>query len=151
MVWPVEAVSAMRAVTASLLGAVVGWQRQRIGQEAGMRTFAAVCLGACAFGLIAPGDTRIAAQVISGIGFLGVGVIIRGRTHVHGLTTAAALWVTAAIGMGVAYGRYIDGAVLTVVLLGLLCLPTKKPETEKQSLAAAGVKRFSQTAPRSKI
>jgi putative Mg2+ transporter-C (MgtC) family protein len=72
--------------------------------------------------------------VVSGIGFLGVGVIIRGRAHVHGLTTAAALWVTAAIGMGVAHGRYIDGVVLTVVLLGLLCLPTKKQEPEEQSL-----------------
>ena len=129
----------------------MGWQRQHAGQEAGMRTFAAVSLGACAFGLMAPGDTRIAAQVVSGIGFLGVGVIIRGRAHVHGLTTAASLWATAGIGMEAAYGRYIMGVVLAIVLLAILSLPTKKREQEKQSTQASGVTMLRHTAPRSKI
>ena len=100
-------------------------------QEAGIRTFAAVALGACVFGLITPTDAHIAAQVVSGIGFLGAGLIIRGRAHVHGLTTAAALWATASVGMAVAYGRLILGGVVAVLIVVLLAIPTKKWEKEE--------------------
>jgi len=98
----------------------------------GIRTFAAVALGECVFALIAPGDTRIAAQIVTGIGFIGAGVIMRGREHVHGLTTAAALWATASVGTAVAYGRLILGAVVAILLLILLAVPTKKWENETQ-------------------
>ena len=117
---------------AALLGALVGWQRERVHQEAGIRTFAAVALGACVFGLIAPGDTRIAAQIVTGIGFIGAGVIMRGRAHVHGLTTAAALWATASVGTAIAYGRLILGVVVAILILILLAIPTKKWEKESQ-------------------
>jgi putative Mg2+ transporter-C (MgtC) family protein len=130
MTYQQEALLALRVVIASLLGALVGWQRQHVRQEAGIRTFAAVALGSCVFVLIAPGDTHTAGQIASGIGFLGAGVIIRGRGHVHGLTTAAALWATASIGAAVAFGRYLTGSLVAIVLVGLLATPTKKWETE---------------------
>jgi putative Mg2+ transporter-C (MgtC) family protein len=131
MIWQAEAEPVLRALIACVLGALVGWQRERVHQEAGIRTFAAVALGACVFGLITPGDMRIAAQVVSGIGFLGAGLIIRGRAHVHGLTTAAALWATASIGMAVAYGRLILGGVVAILLVVLLAIPTKKWENRE--------------------
>lgn len=128
--WQAEAEPVLRIVIACILGGLVGWQRERVHQEAGIRTFAAVALGACVFGVITPGDTRIAAQVVSGIGFLGAGIIMRGRAHVHGLTTAAALWATASVGMAVAYGRVILGGVVAILLVVLLAIPTKKWEKE---------------------
>jgi putative Mg2+ transporter-C (MgtC) family protein len=131
MNWQAEVDPALRVLVACVLGALVGWQRERVHQEAGIRTFAAVALGACVFGLITPGDMRISAQVVSGIGFLGAGLIIRGRAHVHGLTTAASLWATASIGMAVAYGRLILGGVVAILLVVLLAIPTKKWEKEE--------------------
>lgn len=147
--WQEEGVSALRAVIALVFGALVGWQRQHAGQEAGIRTFAAVALGACVFSLIAPdGDTRIAGQVVTGIGFLGAGVIIRGRAHVHGLTTAASLWATASIGAEIAYGRYITGATVTILLIGILAVSTKS--REKRNDPAKQLKPFHSVSARSK-
>jgi putative Mg2+ transporter-C (MgtC) family protein len=134
MTWHQEALLTLRVLVASFLGALLGWQRQHAGQEAGIRTFAAVALGACVFGLVTPGDTRIAAQVVSGVGFLGAGVIMRGRTHVHGLTTAASLWATASIGTAAAYGRYITAVAVAIVLFVLLAIPTKKWEKPERSI-----------------
>lgn len=130
MPWEQELKPILQVVVAAVLGGLVGWQRERVHQEAGIRTFAAVALGACLFGLITPGDARIAAQVVSGIGFIGAGVIMRGRAHVHGLTTAAALWATASVGTAVAYGRLILAAVVAVLIVVLLAIPTKKWEKE---------------------
>jgi putative Mg2+ transporter-C (MgtC) family protein len=131
MNWQQETLLALRVVLAGVLGAVVGWQREHLGIEAGVRTFAAVSLGACVFGLIFPSDTRIAAQVVTGIGFLGAGVIMRGRMHIHGLTTAASLWAVASIGLAVAYGRIILGSLVTITLFILLAIPLKKWERQK--------------------
>ena len=81
---------AMRVTIATLCGAVVGWERSNYGSEAGIRTYGAVALGACAFGLVsshvegAPDPSRIAAQVVSGMGFIGAGVIIRDGGTVTG-------------------------------------------------------------------
>lgn len=141
MVWQQEAQTVLRIVVATLLGALIGWQRERVHQEAGIRTFAAVALGACVFGGIAPGDTRIAAQIVTGIGFLGAGVIMRGRAHVHGLTTAAALWATASVGTVVAYGRLILGAVVAILVLALLAIPTKQWEKEASQPAETRARR----------
>ena len=132
MPWEQELKPILQVVIAAVLGALVGWQRERVHQEAGIRTFAAVALGACVFGLITPGDTRIAAQIVTGIGFIGAGVIMRGRAHVHGLTTAAALWATASVGTAVAYGRLILAAVVAVLIVALLAIPTKKWEKDSQ-------------------
>jgi len=133
MPWEQELQPVLRVVIATILGALVGWQRERVHQEAGIRTFAAVALGACVFGLITPGDTRIAAQVVTGIGFIGAGVIMRGRAHVHGLTTAAALWATASVGTAIAYGRLILGVVVAVLIVVVLAIPTKKWEHDTAS------------------
>ena len=131
MNWQAEALLAAQVVLASVLGGLVGWQREHLGIEAGVRTFAAVSLGACVFGLIFPSDTRIAAQVVTGIGFLGAGVIMRGRAHIHGLTTAASLWAVASVGLAVAYRRIVLSVVVTVLLFILLSIPLKKWEREK--------------------
>jgi len=135
MIWQQEALLALRVLLAAVLGGLVGWQREHVGIEAGVRTFAAVSLGACAFGLVSQiqsGDTRISAQIVTGIGFLGAGVIVRGRGHVHGLTTAAALWATASVGLAVAYDRLLLGVLVALILFVLLAIPLKKWEREKK-------------------
>ncbi|WP_197424607.1 MgtC/SapB family protein [Phenylobacterium sp. CCH12-B4] len=89
-----------RIALAAVLGALIGWERERRGREAGIRTYMATALGACAFGLIsaAIGDQgRISAGIVTGIGFIGAGIILRDAGRVTGLTTAATLWASAAV------------------------------------------------------
>lgn len=118
---------ALRAVVAALLGAFIGWEREQHG-EAGIRTYAAVSLGACAFGLVsahvfgASDPTRIAAGVVTGVGFLCAGVIMHERGHVAGLTTAATIWATASVGLAVAYGMYLLGTLTALIIFGLLAV-----------------------------
>jgi putative Mg2+ transporter-C (MgtC) family protein len=117
---------AARLLLAALLGAVIGLERELHGHPAGMRTHLLVCFGSAMFAVLsfagfpaAPGTdadgptdpTRIAAQIVSGIGFLGAGAIIKYGTSIRGLTTAGSLWATAAIGMAAASGQ----GVLAVV------------------------------------
>lgn len=116
-----------RIALATLLGAFLGYERERAGKPAGVRTHGMVALGAALFtavsvsGFSGQGDpARMAAQIVTGVGFLGAGTILHLRGTVHGLTTAASLWVTAAIGTAVAVGMYlmsIETAVLVWVLL----------------------------------
>ena len=126
MDWNLELLFAVRAIIAALLGAIVGWERETHGSYAGVRTYAAVSLGACVFGLIsshvsASADpTRIAAQVVTGIGFLGAGVILREQGRITGLTTAATLWAIASVGLGIAFGMYILSVLATLIVFGLL-------------------------------
>ena len=128
MDWIIEALMAAQAILAALLGGVIGWERERHGREAGIRTYAAVCLGACVFGLVSahvPGlgdKTRIAAQVVSGVGFLGAGVILRDQGRITGLTTAGTLWATAAVGLAIAFGMYALGILTALIIFGLLAL-----------------------------
>ncbi|WP_369015568.1 MgtC/SapB family protein, partial [Escherichia coli] len=89
-----------------MLGAIIGWQREHHGREAGIRTYMAASLGACAFGLVsnAIGDQgRISAGIVTGVGFIGAGIILRDAGRVTGLTTAATLWASAAVGLSAAY------------------------------------------------
>ncbi len=120
----------IRLVLAAIAGSLVGIERGRSGRPAGMRTYSLVCLGAALavqIGMIsmqrlAPGSDpmRIAAQVISGIGFLGVGtILIKGRFQITGLTTAAGLWVTGALGLAIGIG-YLVGAFVGIVLILLI-------------------------------
>jgi putative Mg2+ transporter-C (MgtC) family protein len=137
---PSDAEFALRMVVATLLSGIVGLERERGERAAGLRTHALVGLGSClvmlvsAFGFydwqFTPGaldPSRIAAQVVSGIGFLGAGVIIfqRDREVVRGLTTAASVWVVAAIGLAVGGGMYVTAMVGTG--LTLLILAGLKP------------------------
>jgi putative Mg2+ transporter-C (MgtC) family protein len=97
-----------RLVLAALLGALVGFEREAHGRPAGLRTHMLVCMGSTIFTVVSvsfvgnsPDPSRVAAQIVSGIGFLGAGTIIRQGNVVRGLTTAASLWTIAAIGMAV--------------------------------------------------
>jgi putative Mg2+ transporter-C (MgtC) family protein len=121
---------AIRLLSAALMGAVIGYEREFRGKGAGVRTHMLVCMGACLFMLISKygfGDSarfdaaRVAAGVVSGIGFLGGGLIIKTKSNViTGLTTAAGLWVTGAIGLGAGSGMVIMAAIGTFLVL--LCM-----------------------------
>jgi putative Mg2+ transporter-C (MgtC) family protein len=121
---------ALRLAAALGLGAIVGLERELRRQPAGFRTHALVSLGAAiftvvsayAFSGIGSDPTRIAAQIVSGIGFIGAGTIIQSRGGVRGLTTAASLWAVAGIGMASGAGLYgvaLSGAALMLVVLWL--------------------------------
>lgn len=122
----------MRMCVSLVLGAAVGVERQTRRRDAGMRTFTLICLGSTLAMLISiwipqtfpdflNGDPgRIAAQVLSGIGFLGAGAIIQSKGSVHGLTTAACIWAVAVIGLAVGAGMYIGAALATAILIIVL-------------------------------
>ena len=116
-----------------ILGSIVGLERKRKGQTAGIRTFALISMGATLamivsiyvpqeyLGHVANGDpSRIAAQVLSGIGFLGAGAIIQMKGSVRGLTTAAGIWMIAAIGLAVGVGMYSISCIATLFILFIL-------------------------------
>ena len=118
----------MRLVIAGLLGTLIGLEREYRAKEAGMRTHFLVALGSClimivsqyGFGNETHDSSRVAAQIVSGIGFIGAGTIMMQNQFVRGLTTAAGLWVAAGIGMAIGGGLYTMGIVTTLlVLLGL--------------------------------
>ena len=124
--------SVYKLVLSMLLGAVVGYERKRKGQSAGVRTFSLISMGATLAMLLSiyvpqefmglkNGDPgRIAAQVITGIGFLGAGAIIQMKGSVRGLTTAAGIWMVAIIGMAVGLGMYWLSVVASLLILFIL-------------------------------
>ncbi|MFC1667249.1 MgtC/SapB family protein [Candidatus Omnitrophota bacterium] len=134
-----------RLITGAVLGGLVGFERERHNRKiAGFRTHILVCVGSTLimltslyifdiYGGKAPVDpARIAAGVITGIGFLGAGTIIRSRVSVTGLTTAASLWTVSGIGLAVGCGFYLAGFVTTFIVLAALYLLRKIPIEEKQ-------------------
>lgn len=126
--------SIVKLTLSLLLGSVVGLERKRRGQTAGVRTFALISMGATLAMLISiyvpqeylglkNGDPgRIAAQVISGIGFLGAGAIIQMKGSVRGLTTAAGIWMVATIGLAVGVGMYAISCVATLLIIFILLI-----------------------------
>ena len=122
----------LRLALAAGLGGAIGLEREFRQKPAGLRTNMLIALGSALFAILsaqlgsaAGSPDRIAAQVVSGIGFLGAGAILRSGQNVHGLTTAATIWVNAAIGMAAGLGSYsvaAGGATLTLVVLALLPL-----------------------------
>ena len=124
----------LQVIVAALLGGLIGLEREARGREAGFRTNMLISIGACLFTILsidgfplqdssARDTARVAAQVVSGVGFLGAGALFQTRNHVKGLTTAATIWLVAAIGMTIgvgAYGLAIFTSVLTFVILRLL-------------------------------
>ena len=113
-----------RLLLASGLGAFIGFERERHGNDAGVRTHAVVALGSCLFGLISvhlfsPVDTRIIANIVTGVGFLGAGMIIKEENKVRGLTTAATVWSIAAVGLSVSLDMYII-AIASVLIMYIL-------------------------------
>jgi putative Mg2+ transporter-C (MgtC) family protein len=125
---------AVRLLVAALLGAVVGGEREWRGHDAGLRTNILVSVGSCLFTLlsifgfpdIGPNPdvgrdpARIAAQIVSGIGFLGAGAVFRDGNRVRGMTTAATIWLVAAIGMAAGAGSYFLAVIATIVALLVL-------------------------------
>ncbi len=123
----------LRLLIAAGLGSLIGAERERLIWAAGLRTHMLVCVGSCLFmvvsaygfaTVIGPGvvldPSRVAAQVVSGIGFLGAGSILLRGDLVRGLTTAASLWTVAAIGRAVGGGLYIEAVASTVIILVIL-------------------------------
>jgi putative Mg2+ transporter-C (MgtC) family protein len=120
----------LRLVLATFLGAVIGFQREMSGKEAGLRTNMLICLGSALFtvlsiyGFLGSDPSRIAAGVATGIGFIGAGVILhRTGGAVVGLTSAATIWAVAGIGMAAGAGMYIISGAATVLALVVLLLP----------------------------
>jgi putative Mg2+ transporter-C (MgtC) family protein len=125
-----EIVMALRLLLAAALGAVIGYQRERAQKPAGLRTHTLISTGAALFTIasiygfgVAADPSRLAAGIVVGIGFLGAGSIIRTREHVVGLTTAATIWVVAAIGLAAGAGLYIISTITTAIVLIILLLP----------------------------
>jgi len=152
---PLETIA--RLSIAAVLGSVIGWERQRKEGAAGLRTHMLVCLGSTlvmlvsAFGFedilgrpaVVLDPSRMAAQVISGIGFLGAGTIMFLRPQViRGLTTAAGLWTVAAIGLAVGSGLYLAATATTVIVL--LILAVIKP-LENRMMNLRRIRRISVT------
>ena len=118
----------LRLAVAMLLGGVIGFEREYRAKDAGFRTHFLVALGSALFCIVSQfgfgfelkDSSRVAAQVVSGIGFLGAGTIIFQKNVVRGLTTAAGLWVTAAIGLACGTGMYLPAVVTTLMVLIVL-------------------------------
>jgi putative Mg2+ transporter-C (MgtC) family protein len=123
-----------RLLAAAALGSLIGFERERLLWAAGIRTHMLVCVGACLFMIVSAfgfsasitqehvvlDPSRIAAQVVSGIGFLGAGAILARGEIVRGLTTAASIWTVAAIGLAVGGGLYFAAGLSTVIILAIL-------------------------------
>ncbi len=131
MDWPEDVIS---IILAAFLGATIGLERELSGKSAGLRTNILICLGAAVFTIISKrmvsgtdgSIARIAAQVVTGVGFLGAGAVIQDRRGVHGLTTAATIWLVASIGMACGAGFHSLAVVSTfiaiIVLVGMVKL-----------------------------
>lgn len=154
----VEAI--LRLLFAGAVAGLIGWNRERAGKPAGLRTFTLVGVGSCLFTLLglefieaykeaAPAGMdplRVVSGLIGGIGFLGAGTIIQARGSVSGVTTAAGLWITAAIGLGAGMGQYalagVGAGLAMVALLGMWLaerwIGTKSPEAPANEADPSG-------------
>jgi putative Mg2+ transporter-C (MgtC) family protein len=130
----------LRLILAAVVGGVIGLDRERAHKWAGIRTLLLVCLGSTLFTIVSiygfgdPSDTsriadpaRLAAGIVVGIGFLGAGVILHSEKGVVGLTTAAAVWAVAAVGVAIGCGLYLIALATAVLMLVALRLHTKHP------------------------
>ncbi len=134
---------ALRLTVGLGLGAIIGFEREMHRQPAGFRTHSLVALGASLFAVISAygfhgestDPTRIAAQVVSGIGFIGAGTILQYRGHIRGLTTAASLWAVAAVGMATGAGLYVLAVVGTLLILVVLAVLDRVEALARRRLA----------------
>ena len=125
---------ALRLAVAAIAGSLIGFERERLLWSAGIRTHMLVCVGACLFMIVSAygfqnatqmphvvlDPSRIAAQVVSGIGFLGAGSILMRGNSVRGMTTAASIWSVAALGLATGGGMYFAAAISTAIILLIL-------------------------------
>ncbi|HDP95969.1 MAG TPA: MgtC/SapB family protein [Candidatus Aminicenantes bacterium] len=121
----------LKIMLAAVLGGIIGLERELAHKEAGLRTNILISMGAALFtvlsieisrGINGADPARVAAQIVTGVGFLGAGAIIQARFSVHGLTTAATIWTVAAIGMTVGVGRYFVALMVTISIVVVLSL-----------------------------
>lgn len=126
-----ELIIVSKLIVSFLLGAFIGLDREKHGHDAGIRTYAAVCIGATLFTAITahlvnnPADTsRVIANIVTGVGFLGAGIIYRNSSAgtSHGLTTAATVWCTSAVGVAIGLNMFIIAIVGSIALYFLLSL-----------------------------
>jgi putative Mg2+ transporter-C (MgtC) family protein len=132
----------LRLLLAALWGGIVGAEREYRSKSAGFRTMMMISIGACLFTILsiaiggpANGD-RIAANIVTGIGFLGAGVIFKGTNRVNGITTAATIWAVSAVGMGMGAGYYfVSGSACLLILLVLAILPYAEKTIDRLNLS----------------
>lgn len=128
----------IRFLLAAVWGGLVGAEREYHGKSAGFRTMIMISLGSCFFTMMSiwiggeGNPDRIAANIVTGIGFLGAGVIFRGDNKINGITTAATIWTVAAVGMGIGAGYYFaSGMASIMVLIILAILPSLEKKIDK--------------------
>lgn len=123
---------ALRLLLAIALGAIIGFQRERAGKAAGLRTHTLISLGAALFTVVsifgfsgAVDPSRVAAGVVAGVGFIGAGVIFRGMggDRVAGLTTAASIWTAAGVGLAAGAGMWLIAIIAGLAAVGILMIP----------------------------
>jgi putative Mg2+ transporter-C (MgtC) family protein len=121
---------AIKLLVAILVGGLIGAEREFHDKAAGFRTIIFICLGSTLFTILslelggANDPTRIAASIVTGIGFIGAGVILRNEGHIVGLTTASTIWIAAALGMGIGGGYFLLAGIATgLILIGLWVFP----------------------------
>ena len=123
--------SLLNILLAVLLGFAIGYERKLRYKEAGIRTHTIVCVGSALIMVVSKygfsdiqeyDASRVAAQIVSGIGFLGAGIIIYRKHEIHGLTTAAGVWATAGVGMAAGAGMYVVATGAAVVIIGVQCI-----------------------------
>lgn len=147
-----------RLLLAAGCGALVGFDRERRDRPAGLRTFMLVSTGAALFGIVSivgfraggggfedPG--RVAAQVVVGVGFLGAAAIIRDRRGIIGVTTAASIWMMAAVGLAVSAGLYLIAVVATLLTFAILTVARRLERADRLSSASAERLTPDQTGP----
>jgi putative Mg2+ transporter-C (MgtC) family protein len=121
----------LRILLAAALGAVIGWQREKAHKPAGLRTHILISMGAALFTIISistsvfptADPSRIAAGIVTGVGFLGAGTILHHTRFIEGLTTAASIWIIAAVGTAAGAGLYVISAIATLIVFVVLLLP----------------------------
>ena len=123
--WSLYSEEGIQILTASAIGAIVGLEREFKSKSAGFRTMILICVGSCLFTMLSQtiagnSDDRIAAQIVTGIGFIGAGVIFKEGISISGLTTAALIWVTAAIGMAIGFQNYGSGIMVAAIVFLVL-------------------------------
>ena len=135
----------IRLIAAALLGSIIGYERERAGKAAGLRTHILVTLGTCVFvlacsgfGMSSEGLSRVVQGIITGIGFIGAGSILKlsEERDIKGLTTSAGIWMTAAIGVAVGLGTLglaLLAAILTVIVLALIGQVEYKIEKKQEA------------------
>ncbi len=123
----------IKIIAAFTAGGVLGMEREYRSKPAGFRTMILICVGSCLFSILsktfAENSDRIASNIVTGIGFIGAGVVFKEGTTVRGITSAATIWIAAAMGMCIGFGHYVLSAIVLILVLGTLIILSRLEET----------------------